>query len=302
MDIIKPITVTDSVLTSTNIAENDYAEWNSGTTYAIGDKVISVTTHRIYESVTASNLNNDPTTDDGTNWLNIGATNRWKAFDNYISDPVTNTTSIQYTLTPPNGSIPSAVALLNLKGISANVTVTDSVDGEVYNTDIALLDNRNIVDWYTYFFEEQVQREEALFLDIPPYIGAVVSVTVQEEVGQTAELGQLVFGFLSDVGLTVYGTAIGIEDYSIKSRDAFGNAIIVQRNFSQTVDFDVKFETQNARKIQKTLAALRATPVVYLGSTDVSYGTLVYGFYRRFDITLETPSYAFASIEVEGLT
>lgn len=302
MDIIKPITVTDSVLTSTNIAENDYAEWNSATTYAIGDNVISVTTHRIYESVTASNLNNDPTTDDGTNWLNIGATNRWKAFDNYISDPVTNTTSIQYTLTPPNGSIPSAVALLNLKGISANVTVTDSVDGEVYNTDIALLDNRNIVDWYTYFFEEQVQREEALFLDIPPYIGAVVSVTVQEEVGQTAELGQLVFGFLSDVGLTVYGTAIGIEDYSIKSRDAFGNAIIVQRNFSQTVDFDVKFETQNARKIQKTLAALRATPVVYLGSTDVSYGTLVYGFYRRFDITLETPSYAFASIEVEGLT
>lgn len=302
MDIIKPITVTDSVLTSTNIAENDYAEWNSGTTYAIGDKVISVTTHRIYESVTASNLNNDPTTDDGTNWLNIGATNRWKAFDNYLSDPVSNTTSIQYTLTPPNGSIPSAVALLNLKGISANVTVTDSVDGEVYNTDIALLDNRNIVDWYTYFFEEQVQREEALFLDIPPYIGAVVSVTVQEEVGQTAELGQLVFGFLSDVGLTVYGTSIGIEDYSIKSRDAFGNAIIVERNFSQTVDFDVKFETQNARKIQKTLAALRATPVVYLGSTDVSYGTLVYGFYRRFDITLETPSYAFASIEVEGLT
>ncbi len=302
MDIIKPITVTDSVLTSTNIAENDYAEWNSGTTYAIGDKVISVTTHRIYESVTASNLNNDPTTDGGTNWLNLGATNRWKAFDQYISDPVTNTTSIEYTLTPPNGSIPSAVALFNLKGISANVVITDSVDGQVYNETISLTDNRNIIDWYSYFFAEQVQREEALFVDIPPYIGAVVDVTVTEETGQTAELGQLVFGFLTDLGATVYGTSIGIEDYSIKDRDSFGNAIIVERNFSQTVDFDVRLETQTARKVQKTLAALRATPVVYLGSTDVSYGTLVYGFYRRFDITLETPSYAFASIEVEGLT
>lgn len=302
MDIIKPITVTDSVLTSTNIAENDYAEWNSGTTYAIGDKVISVTTHRIYESVTASNLNNDPTTDGGTNWLNLGATNRWKAFDQYISDPVTNTTSIEYTLTPPNGSIPSAVALFNLKGISANVVITDSVDGQVYNETISLTDNRNIIDWYSYFFAEQVQKEEALFVDIPPYIGAVVDVTVTEETGQTAELGQLVFGFLTDLGATVYGTSIGIEDYSIKDRDSFGNAIIVERNFSQTVDFDVRLETQTARKVQKTLAALRATPVVYLGSTDVSYGTLVYGFYRRFDITLETPSYAFASIEVEGLT
>lgn len=302
MDIIKPITVTDSVLTATNIAENDYAEWLSTTTYALGDRVISTTTHRVYESVIGSNLNNDPTTDDGTNWLNIGATNRWKAFDKYISDPVTNITSIEYTLTPPNGSIPTAVALFNLKGISANVTITDSVDGEVYNQTINLTDNRNIVDWYTYFFGEQVQREEALFVDIPPYIAATVNVTVTEETGQTAELGQLVLGFLSDLGLTVYGTSIGIEDYSIKDRDDFGNAIIVERNFSQTVDFDVQFETQNARKVQKTLSALRATPVVYLGSTDVSYGTLVYGFYRRFDITLETPAYAFASIEVEGLT
>jgi|TARA_B110000285_G_scaffold227099_1_gene287837 hypothetical protein len=302
MDIIKPIIVTDSVLTSTNIPENDYAEWASGTTYSINQKVISVTTHRIYSSVINSNTNNDPTTDDGTNWLNIGATNRWRAFDQYISDPVTNVTSIEYTLTPPTGSTPSAVSLFNLKGISATVTVTDSVDGVVYNQTISLTDNRNIIDWYSYFFAEQVQREEALFIDIPPYIGAVVGVTVTQETGLTANLGQLVFGFLTDLGATVYGTSIGIEDYSIKSRDAFGNAIIVERNFSQTVDFDVRLETQTARKVQKTLAALRATPVVYLGSTDVSYGTLVYGFYRRFDITLETPSYAFASIEVEGLT
>tara|TARA_R110000744_G_scaffold90769_2_gene176254 strand:- start:152 stop:1060 length:909 start_codon:yes stop_codon:yes gene_type:complete len=302
MDIIKPIIVTDSVLTSTNIPENDYAEWASGTTYSINQKVISVTTHRIYSSVINSNTNNDPTTDDGTNWLNIGATNRWRAFDKYISDPVTNVTSIEYTLTPPTGSTPSAVSLFNLKGISATVTVTDSVDGVVYNQTISLTDNRNIIDWYSYFFAEQVQREEALFIDIPPYIGAVVGVTVTQETGLTANLGQLVFGFLTDLGATVYGTSIGIEDYSIKSRDAFGNAIIVERNFSQTVDFDVRLETQTARKVQKTLAALRATPVVYLGSTDVSYGTLVYGFYRRFDITLETPSYAFASIEVEGLT
>ena len=302
MDIIKPIIVTDSVLTSTNVPENDYAVWASGTTYSINQKVISVTTHRIYSSVINSNTNNDPTTDDGTNWLNIGATNRWRAFDQYISDPVTNVTSIEYTLTPPTGSTPSAVSLFNLKGISATVTVTDSVDGVVYNQTISLTDNRNIIDWYSYFFAEQVQREEALFIDIPPYIGAVVGVTVTQETGLTAELGQLVFGFLTDLGATVYGTSIGIEDYSIKSRDAFGNAIIVERNFSQTVDFDVRLETQTARKVQKTLAALRATPVVYLGSTDVSYGTLVYGFYRRFDITLETPSYAFASIEVEGLT
>ncbi len=305
MQLIKPVTVTDSILTATNITEDDYAVWNSGTAYVVGDKAISTVTHRIYEAL-INNTNVDPTgtaTDPAT-WLDIGATNRWKAFDQKISDPVTNLNLIEYTLNDPNSNVTS-VALFGLKGISANVTVTDTTvggDGEVYNTTVSLLDNRNIVDWYTYFFEEQVQREQAQFLDLPPYLGSNVEVTVTSATGDTTELGQIVLGFLSGIGLTTYGTAISIEDYSRKEVDAFGNFIIVQRDFAQLADFDVQFETQNARKIQRTLADFRATPIVYVGSEDTSYGTTIYGFYRRFDLTLEGPSLSFGAIEVEGLT
>jgi hypothetical protein len=301
MQIIKPVTVTNSILTSSNVPETDYAEWASGTTYADGDLVIVIgTTHKVYESLVNSNLGNDPTTDDGTNWLEISSTNRWKAFDQKISEPVTNPNSIQYTFSDPSSNITS-VALFGLKGITANVTVTSDAT-EVYNRDISLTDNRNIVDWYTYFFEEQVQKEQAQWLDIPPYLGSSVQVTVTANTGETAELGQLVLGFLSDLGATTYGTSISIEDFSRKETDDFGNFIVVQRAFAQLADFDVQFETQNARKIQRTLAGFRATPIVYIGSEDTSYGTTIYGFYRRFDLTLEGPSLSFGAIEVEGLT
>ena len=301
MQIIKPVTVTNSILTSSNVTEDDYAEWASGTTYADGDNVIVIgTTHKVYESLVNSNLGNDPTTDDGTNWLEISATNRWKAFDQKISEPVTNLNSIQYTFSDPSSNITS-VALFGLKGITANVTVTSDAT-EVYNRDISLTDNRNIVDWYTYFFEEQVQKEQAQWLDIPPYLGSSVQVTVTANTGETAELGQLVLGFLSDLGATTYGTSISIEDFSRKETDDFGNFIVVQRAFAQLADFDVQFETQNARKIQRTLAGFRATPIVYIGSEDTSYGTTIYGFYRRFDLTLEGPSLSFGAIEVAGLT
>ena len=301
MQIIKPVTVTDSILTSSNITEDDYAQWAVGTTYNVGDKVIVLSTHRIYESLVGSNLGNDPTTDDGTNWLNIGATNRWKAFDQKIGDTVTNLNTIEYVLSDTASNVTS-VALFGLEGISANVTITDDTEGEVYNQTVSLIDNRNIVDWYTYFFEEQVQREQALFLDIPPYVGSDVDVTVTAATGETGELGQLVLGFLSNIGTTSYGTAISIEDFSRKETDAFGNFIVVERAFAQLADFDVQFETGNARKIQRTLASLRATPVVYIGSPDTAYGTTIYGFYRRFDLTLEGPSLSFGAIEVEGLT
>lgn len=302
MQIIKPVTVTNSILTSSNVAENDYAEWAVGTTYNVGDKVIVIgTTHKVYESLVGSNLGNDPTTDDGTIWLVLGATNRWKAFDQKIGDPVVQATSIDYTLSDSNSNVTS-IALFGLKGSSANVTVTDTTEGEVYNKTISLLDNRNIVDWYTYFFEEQVQKEQAQFLDLPPYLGADIDVTVTANTGENTELGQLVLGFLSNIGVTSYGTAISIEDFSRKETDAFGNFIVVERAFSQLADFDVQFETANARKIQRTLAALRATPVVYIGSEDTAYGTTIYGFYRRFDLTLDGPSLSFGAIEVEGLT
>jgi hypothetical protein len=305
MQLIKPVTVTDSILTYSNVTEDDYALWDSGTAYVVGDRVISTVTHRIYEAL-VNNTNVDPT---GTatsppTWLNIGATNRWKAFDQKISDQVTNLNSIEYTLNDPNSYLTS-VALFGLEGISVNVTVTDTSvggDGEVYNQTISLVDNRNISDWYTYFFEEQVQKEQAQFLAIPPYLGCDIDITVTSSTGENAKVGQVVTGFLTSLGLTAYGTSISIEDFSRKETDDFGNFIVVERAYAQLADFDVQFETKNARKIQRTLAGFRATPIVYIGSEDTSYGTTIYGFYRRFDLTLEGPSLSFGAIEVEGLT
>lgn len=302
MDIIKPVTVTNSILTSSNVAETDYSEWSSSTTYADGDNVIVIgTTHKVYESLVGSNLNNDPTTDDGTNWLEISATNRWKAFDQKIAAQVSNLNTIEYQFNSANSNI-TAVSLFGLSGNSVNVTVTDATEGEVYNEDFSLLDNAEIVDWFTYFFAEQGTKTEALFTGIPPYLNSDVEVTITAETGTNAKVGQIVLGFLSNFGLTTYGTSVGIEDYSRKETDAFGNFIITERAFAKLVDYDVRLETGKARTVQNTLAGFRATPIVYIGSEDEAFATIVYGFYRRFDITLEGPAYSFAAIEVEGLT
>lgn len=304
MKIIRPVNVTDSILTDTNITEDDYAEWNSATSYVLGDNVIVISTHTVYEAA-QNNTNVDPTTDDGTNWIRVGATNRWKAFDKKIGDRVTNTTSIEYTLVDP-ATIPTAVALFGLRNATqANVTVTDLTSGgsgEIYNVTVSLLDNTNVVDWYTYFFEAISFKEDELFTAIPPYLGSQVEITVSGETGETVELGQIVFGFEMDLGFTNYGTSISIEDYSRKETDTFGNFIVVERAFAKLVDYDIQLPTQAAARLQRTLAQYRATPIVFIGDEDASYGTIVYGFYRSFDITLNGPSLSFASLEVEGLT
>lgn len=299
MKIIRPITVTDAVLTSSNITEDDFSEWAVGTTYADGDKVIVLSTHRIYESLIGSNLGNDPTTDDGTKWLNIGATNRWRAFDNTITDQVLGTTSIEYSFDP--SSLVNSVALFNLDGTSVDVTVTDPVEGVVYDETVSLLDNGAIVDWYAYFFEPIIRKPEIVLFDLPNYVSASLDVVVNADTGDPVKVGQIVFGAQKYLGVTVHGTSVGIQDYSTKDTDAFGNVIITERRFAQTVDYDIRVQTTAVRDIQRTLAGFRATPIVYAGTEDGSLGDLVYGYYRSFGINLSSPSISDATIEVEGL-
>lgn len=299
MKLIRPVTVTDSVLVSSNVAENDFPQWAVGTTYADGDKVIVLSTHRIYESLVGSNTGNDPTTDDGTNWLDIGATNRWKAFDNTISDQTTNTTSITYEFDP--ASLVNAVAMFNLDATDVDITVTDPVEGVVYNENVSLLDNGAVENWWGYFFEPIVRKSEFVKFDLPNYASATIDVSINTNTGDAAKVGQIVIGNQKTLGLTTYGTTISIQDYSTKDTDTFGNVIITERRFAQLVDYDVKLATTTVRDVQKTLANFRATPIVYSGTEDGTYGDLIYGYYRNFGINISTPSFSDATIEVEGL-
>jgi hypothetical protein len=300
MKIIKPIEVNDTIFQSSNVVENDHAEWAIGTTYALGAKVIVLSTHAIYESAGDGNVGNDPTTDT-VNWFTTGATNRWKAFDKKISDPTTNTTSITYNLQDAASSV-TALAFFGLAGTSVNVTVTTAAGAEVYNVTKSLVETDGVTDWYSYLFLESSVKTEVQFLSIPPYLNADVDITITTATGQTAKVGQIVLGYLTSFGITTYGTSLSIEDYSSKEVDAFGNFIITERAYSNIADFNIKFLTSDARRIQNTLANFRAKPLVFLGSNNTAYGLTLYGFYKRFDLTLETPSYSFGSVEIEGLT
>lgn len=299
MRIIRPVQVTDSVLSSSNVPENDYAEWASGTTYNIGDKAIVLSVHKIYESLVGSNTGNDPTTDDGTNWLDLGATNRWKAFDGSLTDQSSNLNTITYSFLPQ--SLTNSIAFFNLSAAEIEVTVTDPVDGVVYDRTIPLVDNGAVSSWWSFFFEPIIRKSEIALFDLPNYASATIDVTITASAGENAKVGQIVFGNQKSLGVTVYNTGIGIQDYSTKETNAFGNVVVTERRFAQLVDYEVQVQTSNVRDVQKTLATYRATPLVYSGTEDGAYGDLVYGYYRSFGINISTPSISDATIEVEGL-
>lgn len=299
MKIIRPVVITDAIYTASNIPEDDYPVYNPATTYGEGDRVISTTAHRIYESLVAGNTGNALT--DKTKWLDLGATNKWAMFDGKIGRASEEVGGIEITLTPAGKRI-NALAFFGMAAQSLDITIKDGLGATLYTYSRDLVDNSMITSYWAYFFEERTRLSE-LVIDVPQVISPVIEIVLDTEPSSTATLGELVIGLSQSLGCARYGTSVGIIDYSRKDRDEFGNAIIIERDFSYRVDYDLIVDTNAVRGILSTLATYRATPLVWVGvDGDESYGATQYGYYRDFDIILSGPYKSEISIQVESLT
>lgn len=299
LKVIPPLPITDSRLTSSNVAETDYAAWSAATTYAIGNRVLVTTgVHKIYESLQASNLNKDPTTNP-TWWIEVSPTNRWKMFDTSNSTQTTNSNSIVVTITP--GKVISAVALLNVDGTSIRVKVTDPTDGVVYDNTVSLNYNGVINNWYNYFFDPIMRKKNVILTDLPAYGTAPIEITITYT-GNTAKCGVCVLGSVNYIGEGIeLGASVGIQDYSRKEKNDFGDYVLVQRNYSKRARFSMAVLNDQIDALQDLLVDLRTTPCVWIGD-DRYQSTMIYGFYKDFDIVIAYHLVSDCNIEIEGLT
>ena len=296
MIIIQPVPITAAMLTASNVPETDAPAWTAGT-YTLGTQ--RVYNHRVYEVIISSTTARPDIGAVATppSWLDLGATNRFKMFDQIISTQTIYTAEIDVDITP--AAVVNSAAFFGMLGSSITLTMTDPTDGVVYTETRSLQDNTLIIDWYPYFFEEVAYLPDIVFLNLPAYGSATLTAFIDGGAGD-AKVGEVVIGKQRSLGVTNFGTSVSIIDYSIKSTDDFGNTIIVQRAYSKRADYDVTVETSSVAAVQKALADIRTTPTVFVGDQNRPE-TVVYGFYKQFNIVLSTPSISDCSIEVEGL-
>lgn len=300
MRIIKPVDVTPAILLSSNVPENDAPAWVSTATYTAGSLVLRE--RHLWEAIVNVPAGVEPgkevvTTTTPAKWLDRGADNRWRMFDNSVGSLTEQAGSIAVQLQP--WQVINSVALFNLRGRTATVRLTDPSEGVVYERVISLVD-AGVSNWYEYFFAPIGRQTDFVLLDLPAYGTAILSITVDNAAG-IAAVGHVVMGRQAEIGVALYGTGVGITDYSRKTTDDFGNTIVMQRAFSKRAEFDVALDTSQVGAVQRLLAGIRAQPVVWIG--EASYeATVLFGYYRDFSISISGPSVSDATITVEGLT
>jgi hypothetical protein len=118
----RPMRILPEHIRTTNMSQDDAAEWNSATSYTVGQRVILAAERKLYECVQAhSNKTPASSANIGTFWVVVSSTNMYKPFDFSTALPAVGPTapsgsavSIWYQLRPDRPR--NAIAALGVLG------------------------------------------------------------------------------------------------------------------------------------------------------------------------------------------
>lgn len=304
MRVVTPLTITDANSISnipdpdTSVDSNDPANWATGA-YVVGDRATYETTtgiHDIYECVAAIS-GNKPPPEWPLNWVYVSRVNAHRMYDLSNTSQTSYPLLIDVTITP--NTITNVLALFNIQAQSVQVTVDDPTDGIVYDEIISAQSAPSQSTWYNYFFDDITYKKD-LIVNIPSYRSADIQVQINHPT--IAKCGTLILGksvVISD-GIH-HGASVGIQDYSRKEKDQFGEYNFVRRAYAKRANFTMWIPNESVDATESLLADLSGTPTLYIGDDNFT-STAILGFYKDFDITIAYADTSICTLQLEGLT
>ncbi len=353
MQIIPPITVTDTMLTSTNVLEAGLVAWSSGTTYAAGNQVkvltgssletvyeslvgsnlnhapaasptfwkqisifydawssgvtyvagdivsvITTNSHRLYQSLQASNLNHAVT--DPAWWQDAGVTNTWASFDLYRNTKTVRASPYTFTVTP--GIRINSLFAVGMVADSITITIMSGAS-VVYNETINL-STRNTLDWLSYYFGRFGTKDSLARFNLPMYMNAVITVTLTRTSGNVS-LGGFGIGVAQYIGRAQYQAQSDSKNYSVVERDNSGNATLIPKRAVPKTNQVVKVAKAYVPTIIDLRESLDAVPAYWSALDDDTSpyfkALQILGFYTKFVIGVDFPDEAQIQLELEEI-
>jgi hypothetical protein len=296
--IVRPLSITPAMMLASNVTETDYPEWASGTPYALDARVIVAAQHKVYQSLVAANTGNAPATSP-TQWVEVSATNRWKAFDDSVSTQTKRASLLSYTIQP--GQAIHSVAALNLaEATSMRVRVTDPGLGVIYDKTVPLAGQLINSNWWDWFFGERTQRMQSIYTDLPAAPAATITIDITGTNGLA--VGVLVLGQMRQFSLGVQmGARVGFTDYSREEENEFGDVYITERPTADRAVFPLLLEASEVDAFLAFAKSVRKKPCLWIGS-DRFEAMTVFGFPKEFDVLISYYDYANCDLELRGLT
>lgn len=298
MKMIEPAQITEANILTSSVPES--GTWDAGTAYAEGDEVELVSTHRRYRAAVAHS-GQDPATDNGSHWIEMGASNRYRPFDGALSQNCISGAPITYRLAVPTRV--TAMGLLGVVGNGVTVRVYDPNDlsTPLWERSVELVDDSSVVDWYSFFDPNLTFQPDFIIEDIPGFTAQVIEVEINSGAAD-AQVSEITLGLMRALGETLDRTSLSIRDYSVLDTDDFGRQTTVERGFARNVDFRVATPTGNERAFIDPITRVRAKPALfYADQSALDRGAYAFGIARLAEIPLAPAAWTEWSLQITGV-
>lgn len=294
LTVVRPWPVTPAMVDS-SVLEDEYPAYDPAETYPADARVIHG--HSVFQSVQADNVGHEPAVS-AEWWVEIGPTNRMKAFDLSHSTQTRFSGSAWFEIKA--GKAVNAVSLLAIDGLrSVRIRVIDPGYGTVYDKTTMLWTHPDQSGWYPWTFGERRERKVFHALDLPSYRTATIRIDI--EAAANAGIGVLLVGRQEQIGLGVLqGVRMGIRDYSKKTTNEWGDVELLKRGFARTRSIQVLCENSQLDNVDRLLSGLRATPLLWLISKTMEQPN-VYGWFTDYDIGIQYSRHFELALNLEGL-
>lgn len=248
------------VITSSNVADSLYSDYNSSTAYSVGARVYLPTNYGEYEALTA-NTGKNPSSNP-TDWKFLGTTNKFRMFDQFLN-----------TQTVRNGTIEVSIAAyaaeaLYLGNIDAttitveviNIDTLDVIETKTYTT------YRDVMDWQDYYYGDWLDdKVESITYERTTLSQNIAFHIIIDNGASDAKCGIFACGRVKVLGNTRWGVSVGAIDYSAVAIDSASGATYLSRgNYAKTLDIDIFTPTGSANAAYKVLTDARGLPIVIM--------------------------------------
>lgn len=284
----------------TRVLPNGAAEvaWSSGATYAVDDRAIRATTHRVYRDTVGGVSSKAPELDP-TRWVDEGPTNRWAWHDSQVA---TRTTfASPYVLTVDPGAI-SHIGLAGLQDVATiRVRMWDGAGGTlVHDVTYGNEDTQGVDPHWALYFKAPLYGYLKIIEGLPVYPGCRVEVTLAGHLAKVG-VGLISFGTVAELGAVEVGAEMSIRDYGYTTTDKWGNAIRTPGQKGADLKVTAKVPVQQANALRQLFTGLVDIGAIHIPSSRPEYAWLVtWGILKPVTMRAENALIVGVDAEVEG--
>jgi len=282
-----------------NVTEDEIA-WDALSLYNYGDEARDGHYVYTYAGVDGTNTTSSPSVD-ALAWIETRPTNYYSMLDGKTSSQTIRTSPLIFDVTMGNYD---TATLLNIEAETALFEIIlIATDEVIYSQSFDVGDESEIIDFYSYCFSDFVFADYIYNQSIPLY-GASAKLRITLTNTTDVKVGRLVVGRSFYVGEVAYGVNLGLESYSVKTTDEFGNDTLIQRGAVELNSYDIRCTTNRLPTLKRKAIELDAVPVLFIADeSDTSNleNLLAYGYWQNFALVATNPTYSSISLTVKGV-